>query len=194
MHLFASHEPQGNFLYDPRAYARDPELLKRLLTLDVRKQQAAAELMNGQILKHNFYARRTPVKKPLPQDDQWLPFCWMMYTEDTAYKGLSDAVAKVEVGKEVVFREDDSKGVVSFIKNPLSQAVVDVLDGKNTIRDILKRVQAKHPSASRNQIGDAFVSIYSALHLHNWMLLRDPKIKPFLSATELQKRFLAMHP
>ena len=72
-HWFFGRHPKGNELYRAEGTISDPQLLKQVQALPLPQQQAVAELMDGTIARHEFYAARRKPALPCIDDLDMVP-------------------------------------------------------------------------------------------------------------------------
>jgi ubiquinone/menaquinone biosynthesis C-methylase UbiE len=58
LHFIDYNSPHSRVMLKPETYFQDPELLKKLKSMDRRKQEAVCEIMCGSIIKHSFYVSK----------------------------------------------------------------------------------------------------------------------------------------
>lgn len=170
LQLFGRHELLGNALYQPETYIKNEMLLAEVKMLDIKRQQAIAELLHGRITKHVCYLSKHQIKRPAPEDLAVIP----AFTS-TAGNGIYQTMynhVKAAKGK-VVFK---SEGVtIEFPKTQNTELLFKYLDGKRSLKEIFQKVMAS-PSARTGKpsflsLTKEFKEIFAALNSHGWMFL-----------------------
>lgn len=186
VHLFPEHRSFGTRLYDPIFYVH-PSLEPLVRAMPLRDQQALAEILNGKIFKHTFYA--APTQRPVPTLDlDMIPhFAIEMHRMGNDLVGLIDSATDV-----VAVRENDTLAQTMFPKSPHLSAIVKGIDGEKTLREIFRGVidgyAGRKGAPNYPQLLAEFAPMYQALNNFYWMFLRSPGTARLHSYDELQGR------
>lgn len=119
-----------SWLYDPRFFLKDPDILARIVALPPHEQAAVTELVTCAMHKHTFYAvrRDNPVVALLTTRDRdavLIPY----------FAPVLRDVAAASPGASVTHR--DPQGLdISFSVSPPLARVVGLIDGRRTLGEI----------------------------------------------------------
>jgi len=192
--LFPQNDPEGMRLYDPSSYLKDSGTLDVIRHLDARSQQAVAELLHGMIAKHVFYAAKSIPTFPKLENLDYIPFLDILSNRES-YLSLYEVVCK-STERVSIFNEQTQKRL-SFVKTPHAEAIFKYLDGKRSTKEIfdaiLASASAQKTRPSYPRLLEEFKLIFDALSVHNWLFLRDPKVHPFTSIPDMQKRVAQLY-
>lgn len=178
--LFSDDFTQGKKLYTPEYYIRDEKLLARAKALPVPEQQALAELLNGKICKHTFYAAPKMPAPPSLNDPEMVPFFDCSFVP-----GIYEAcVQLVQQSNDVVVMKSQAT-VAAFPKTPNLLTIVKHVDGMRSLGEIHTLAV---PSLSYDAFVKEFSIMYDALNEYHWMLLRHKSIPPYPERKQLQER------
>jgi hypothetical protein len=138
-------------LYDPGLYGQPPQLVAHLAPA---QRQAAAELLNGHMRKHTFYAVRRDDVTPAPpasDDERALP-TWL--------HGGAAVRKQLEAGKSLSFNYE-GLGYQQELA-PAPRALLLAVDGCKTLGQLLDEVQAQFPAESRAGLSATWVQLVEA--------------------------------
>lgn len=183
LELFPDDFTQGKRQYDAGNCIHDAELLKHVRKLPAEQQQALAELLNGKIYKHTFYAKRSHPPLPSITDPDMVPFFNLSFTPES-YQGFADLVNNSV--DQVAMQNGNI--TVTFSKTPHLDLIVAEMDGKRSMGEIYKQVVAQRPSLSHADFLREFAQFYDALNEYHWVILRHKDIPPYLSLTDMHAR------
>ncbi len=186
---------QGRLLYKPSSYIKDPELLAEIEKLPPRNQQAIAELINGSIRKHMFYAMPKKVDPPSVDDLDNIPFFSQEINDKDMHEKLAKSIQESDKS-HVTIKQKEIK--VSLKLTPISRLLFIHMDGNRTFREIYDaiRVACKEqgePEHSDEELGAEFKKIYDVLNQCDLLALRHKSIPPFISRQEIQARVEAQY-
>lgn len=191
-HFLSTGHSEGNRLYDPGSYVTDSKLLARIRRLDARQQNSVAELLHGRMHTHTIYA--SPKEHPVPSIDNLdlIPFLSINFPEDAHdmfYSIACRAVGAITMGPP--------NQQVSFTKTRHTEQLIKHLDGCRTTKTIFDSVIRSYDNDNNTptyaQLLQEMKVIFDAMSIHDWMLLRDPSVKPFQSIESLQARVTNMY-
>lgn len=174
----------GFEFYDPATYIRDPALLERVRSLDIRKQYAIGELLAGNFKKHTFYAARDVMPPPSPDNPSLIPSLSVNIPPKT-YQQLYD-MAKASQGR-MSFPFVLGKANVSV--SPATVAILKYMDGERSLNDIYGQASASE-DLSPEALRKAFAVLYRELCPGLIIFLRDTGVPRYLTSNELQTRFV----
>ena len=150
--------------YDPVPLLPDPRLRARIATLSMLERAALAENLAGNIAAHIVYCTRigeTPVRAD-PFHPDAVPICREMSGEDLA-KGIQPNNTLV-VGLDALR--------VPVPVPPMAGAILRLIDGKRTVRDIAAQLAARGTGAEA--FDRAWRALFPALEAINRLLLAAP--------------------
>lgn len=186
--LFSDDPVYGNLLYSPDPYIKNMELRKQVHSLPMREQQAIAELLNGKIMKHTFYAAKQVIAPPSPENlDMIALFGFDIYSEQ---KNMLELMAQ---DNPIVEFHQSSTGVkMQLPKSPHLAAIIARIDGKRSLREIYRDIM-NNPSTNKlkpnfQSLSVEFLAIYSLFNAYNWLFLRAPDSAPVLYSDSFQAR------
>lgn len=186
--LFSDEHMYGDLLYNPHPYIKNLELREKVGALPLREQQAIAELLNGKIMKHTFYAVKQVIASPSPDDMDMIPlFGFDIYSEQ---KNMLELIAQ---DNPIVEFHQTSTGVkIQLPKSPHLAAILERIDGVRSLREIFRDIM-QSPSSNKlkpnfQTLGSEFALLFSLLNSYNWMFLRAPGSAPVLYSDTFQAR------
>lgn len=192
LHLFAYGQDEGNGLYDPASYIHDEHILDNIRKLSKVRQQAIAELMNGGILMHTFYAARDTDREASINDLDNIPFLNIFLALES-YKSIYEAVKDasgmvgIQLGDKAIY----------FNKTTHAEGIFKYLDGNITLRDIFSKIIAspkyKKSKPTNISLRNEFTEIYASFQKYNFMLLRNKAIKYPKTTRDMKKRVMDMY-
>jgi SAM-dependent methyltransferase len=162
-----------NVRYQPRQYIRDTRLLKKISALPEVDQQAIAELVSGDIIKHTFYCAPGERQPPQITDGEMVPFLWGgRVSHREAYRKLMEA-------PRAPLEFDSLYLTIAYRPATHSALVFKYMDGENTVAEIVQRVAAESDTSDRQAILEEIQAIYAALNPLNLMFLRHRSVESF---------------
>lgn len=186
--LFSDEHVYGDMLYHPDPYIKNMELRKQVQSLPLREQQAIAELLNGKIMKHTFYAAKQVIAPPSPEDlDMIVLFGFDIYSEQ---KNMLELIAQ---DNPIVEFHQTSTGVkIHLPKSPHLAAIIARIDGKRSLREIYRDIM-NNPNTNKlkpnfQSLSVEFSALYSLFNAYNWLFLRAPGSAPVLYSDTFQAR------
>ena len=192
-HFFFDQQSAGNDLYRLESYIQDGSLEDILAGLSLPDKQAAAELMNGRIAKHVFYASRASTPAPAVDVLDNVPFLSLVLSASD-YRGLAQVVKGFQVGAPITLNLKRFGMEIRLLKSAHADEIFKAMDGEKTLGQILREVQASAtppaPLPSLEDLKREFAGIFAAFNKQDLMFLRDKSVPAFLSARQLQERML----
>lgn len=171
----------GDAFYRPETFIRDPELLARIKTLSMKKQQEVAELIGGCIGVHSFFAAERSDVKCDPGDLSLVPIINGILDGKTSYFKLNSIAKSSHPGETItLFKDEDSS--ISLAMTPAKMAFLGLIDGHRTTGQILEMTlasaKARHGPDHHTSLDDLVREIVPMMeNLINAMFLylRDPR-------------------
>ncbi|MDA0781267.1 MAG: class I SAM-dependent methyltransferase [Rickettsiales bacterium] len=181
----------GNNLYNIEAYIGNRHLRDNFEKLSVAEKQAAAELINGKIIKHSFLASKIKSKTPSTSDHNNIPFLSVLMN-DGSYKAIYEVVKNCSLNEVVTCKVHNME--VRFRNTKNAGLLFKYIDGKRTIGEIFKAVRGEYPKnekkPSLDELQEEFDKIFKAFVLYDWMYLRNKNIPPVMNVQNIQKRLV----
>lgn len=176
--LWPEQVGMGQNYYNPAMYLRDPDLAARAARLSPREQEALAELLSGQIIRHIFYAARTPRPVPQPEDLDLIPIM-----NQAMYDQQERACQMIRESTDMVYISQVLAGVkVIFPKLPYMDAILKRIDNVTSTRDIFRAIIKEHAhkkdAPTYQSLSFAFAAMYRAMHNYGWLWLRAANTMP----------------
>ncbi len=188
VHLFSREHPQGNRLYDPRGYIKDPEAREQVSKLSIREQQALAELLHGEIRCHVFYAMREVPSVASLDDPDMVPSFAISYLSSGKIEGEPlEAIKNAE--ETITFMNDITRRGVKFKATPNAYAIIKHIDSRKTVREIIAAVQSeageKYPP-SADMLMQELQHIYNAFRIQDWIFVRHKDVPMYKRWPQMQ--------
>jgi 2-polyprenyl-3-methyl-5-hydroxy-6-metoxy-1,4-benzoquinol methylase len=172
-----------SLLYRPEfVFGRDPEVMAHINAHDLPTRQAIAELAHGNLSRHIFYAVKTVRPAPDLTDPDMIPFFYMQYFHGP------DLAAQVRPNQPLVLQPP---ATTLRITVPYSAYLADslrLLDGQNTIGDILDGLCALYTAATRTDVQHKLATTLSQLEEADVLLCRHRSVPAFTAERDLQQR------
>ncbi len=187
-----SGSPGTRMQYDPLRFVRDAKLRDKLQGMDLREQQAIAEILFGDIRKHTFYATIDAGPRIASADDPGMAPYFTL--EEIDGQALARACAG-SAGKPVQITLDQSKVSFSLQPERISKSLFESIDGNSTLEQIIHRTGERFTSETGNHAGpeeirQAFLRAYEVLNTFDLLLLRHESIPAYPFVRELHTLML----
>jgi hypothetical protein len=140
-------------IYDPSVYGQAPQMIAHL---SPAQRQAAAELLNGHLRKHTFYAARAedvPATPPASDDERAVP-TWLHVDPAGGLRRQIESGKPLSLNYEGLGYEQELA--------PAPRALLLAVDGRRTLREILDDVQPRFPAQSRADLRTTWVRLVEA--------------------------------
>lgn len=172
-------------MYRPETFLRDKDLLDMLPT-NPRERQAIAELIGGQIGRHELYIAKRSDTVAVIDDLDNVPFFFPKPPRElgVVLQGQAGQVATIDRGAGVQIR---------FKLRPWTTAVLGLMDGQRSLSEIFAEVRQR-PEASQvtdAELLDDFRPTFAVFNRIDAMLLRHREVPAFSDHKELQARAFA---
>ncbi|MSO71037.1 MAG: class I SAM-dependent methyltransferase [Alphaproteobacteria bacterium] len=163
---FQRKTPVYRLQYDPAYHVEDAQLLQTIRRRPLIEQQAVAEILDGTIGLHTFYASRRAAQAALGPD--MIPFFAYSDVEALARAAVERKVAKLSIdlwnGKTLRYR-----------CAPHTLALLAAIDGKRSCGQILAEKSTGDANACTQEL-ERLLRFFNDL---DWMLLRHANVPPF---------------
>jgi hypothetical protein len=159
--------------------------------LPLRRQQAIAELMAGDLIKHSFYVAPGPRKKPDPTDLACIPYFPAMFTgQANVYHYFHQMVNQTD--KPIIQVQNQGRNAV-LKRTPHLGELFQFMDGKRTTGEIFEAIATQQksngqPVPTPPELLKEFGMLYERLNYFQWLLLRHQGAATMKSPAEMQKR------
>ncbi|MFO0109694.1 MAG: class I SAM-dependent methyltransferase [Alphaproteobacteria bacterium] len=189
LHMFSDDFSLSGGLYKPSTYIRDENVLKRANALSQTEQQQLSEILHAKIYKHSFYAAKRRPPSPDPDNLDVIP----LFSFDI-FDGRERVADIIRDAPDMAVRISQEATGVSVIlaKTPHLEAMVRLIDGKRSLREIFRKIMdapgSKKTKPNFQTLHYEFKALYNAFHHFNWMYLRCKESSPVLYPDEMQKR------
>gem|GEM_PF-5030758 len=189
--LLYENQGAGSFLYDPVMYIHNEEMLESIYSLPVRDQQAIAELLNGRIERHIFYAAREVRPQP---DSYMLDFIPSLPLTTTTVKADYQRAlhAATVPGDIVVIRVNGFNADIVVRKTRHIEEFFRHFDGKRTLREIYDMIIDTMPVDTVNygMLSEEFKDLFVSMSKCDYLLMRHNTVSAYRSAEDIQKSML----
>lgn len=158
--------PELRARYRPKFVVTDPELLTKVLQLPLPEQQAVAELYNGSITRHEFFASR--------RADSAASFDCL---ENVPFFGIATAAMGTELTEQLWDIRFTQAVRIRVQPSPLAAAFVKLVDGQRTLAEILETLTTTTTGGTTTEIYNAMREAYELLNLADVLLLRHQSVE-----------------
>ncbi len=176
---------QGRAQYMAESFLRHAGLLNKIRKLPRRQQQAIAELLAGNLNRHNCYVARDSDRIASPDDLKNVPFYFLTHPGDIAawmdqHPGQNVSVTSTLYQSPVLIRTEQ-----------YTKHLFKYLDGERSLKEIFdevrRDVKLDEKQLSNDELLRQFKPIYERFNDVGWMLLRHRSVGKFRSLMEMQK-------
>ncbi|HUT59312.1 MAG TPA: methyltransferase [Phycisphaerae bacterium] len=174
VHLATFDATERSLLTSGVAY-QDPKLAELLAPLPVRDRQAVLELLGGVIFRHILFATVEANTVASPDHLDNTPFFHLMpglgrVLHEQAHKAHGPGRLTVNLQHGHSLSVPVGRYTAPILKH---------LDGRTSVRDIVKAVREEHPSRpSRDDVLAEFRALYDVLSFWDLLLLRHSSVDP----------------
>ncbi|MCC7421170.1 MAG: class I SAM-dependent methyltransferase [Planctomycetaceae bacterium] len=158
-------------LYNPLLFATDPALRESLQALPREKQQAAAELMNGAIIKHAFWATPSADTGIDRRDPDNIPFFGRFANLNNVRECLIKAETpncriSVKLGGGITVNVD-------IARVPVVVQFAGLIDNRRTMGEIVETIRNQYQTRPEpEQVWNALLQAMDILQSYDLILLR----------------------
>lgn len=183
---FQDDSTSGAHLYNPKRIVMSEQAQKEIDKLDIKDQQALAELLAGNINKHTFYAGRKPATLPDPNDEDFIPSVNYLFSVN-----MKSLLKMVLIAQDKYIMCTNQKGNHDIIVEvtPSAGALIIAMDGKRTIRQIIDQVSAA-TNLPRDEVKSHFLKLYYDLTAHDIIFLRHSSVPQYDNLDQIQMNTL----
>lgn len=160
--------------YNPTLYIQHEGMRNKVLALPQREQQHIAEILNSSMIMHVFYAGNSKDCVASVENKRLVPFHFPKLQAN-----IKIAAAMEKVGSGVL--SGKRQGIqVKIEVTPVSTVIMRLIDGKNSISEIIKKTEKKlrkkNIRCNTDAIWQTFKKLYEQLNGVDWMLLRSQRV------------------
>ena len=180
-------------LYKPECYSASPLLNSISAPKTEPQRHAIAELMNGNMCKHSFYAAKQPKQAAQLADDMVISYGPMQWLFIHYLDTLLPLLAKAAVGEriEVSPRPFATAPSLQITKAVHTEMLLRLINGEYSVGQIIHTV-TQQTGASVGQVGEQLAMLYSQLRARQMVFLRHASIPPYINASQIIQRFNAL--
>lgn len=150
--------------YEPRNFVSDKELLARFAMIERPQREAIAEIMVGDIRKHEFFLARQPKRGATLADGELAL---------RSFGSLLDNAAKLAAsmipGRTVRYTDPDY--TLQIACTPITKLIYAHMDGATPLRSLRKRILRSVPGATPAQVDHELKVVYQQLHPRGYLYL-----------------------
>ena len=179
----------GGNLYEPGAYLHDEQMLESIGRLTPREQHAVAELLNGRIDKHTFYAVRSARPEPDASMLDFIPsFPVTTTTVGADYRNAWQAA--VAPGDFAVIGVNGFNANVTVRKTPHTADFFRYLDGQRTLQEIYDSIIAANQGEALDygMLSAEFEGLFSAMRKCDYLPMRHKSVPAYRTGEDIQQR------
>ena len=185
----------GNGAYLPEAYTNSPLLLKLCATKPETERQAIAELMQGSMIKHHFYAMHHTGREAQFADDMVINLTFRQQLYPDFIPAIQDALRAVPVGNsaEANVRSTITMPNIWITHNTHTVALLGAIDNTRTIGEMVVSVSAA-ANADAAVVRDDLELLYNELFQRQRVFLRHKDVPPYIHYKEINARLATIPP
>lgn len=179
----------SDIYYQPEVYTQDPLLLASFADKTARERHAIAELMNGDMHKHHFYAAKQPKIPAAFADDMVISWGVVLSLVPQWVSIMQQALASVAIGQTVQEPDLGRGGAprMHLTKSVHTEALLGMIDDEKSIGRIVgKRVEKTN--APPSQVRADLEQLYRELFTNKRVFLRHKSIPPYITAAGIVHR------
>lgn len=152
-------------LYDPIHLLNDQDLIDHVASLDVKTRQSVGELMNGNIIRHDFFLGwdKNSVAS-LDDHNHTLIAVGSMYKQ-------APKIAESMVDGRIINYEDDSHLELQIESDPVAKIVYTEMNGRTSLKKLYQRIRREIPAISDHSAKQQVRRIYDLLHSYGYLYL-----------------------
>ena len=177
---FIGNYNRNKIAYNPALYLPQGELLEKILAKPKEEQQAIAELIAGDMVKHSFYlSYEGEGSIASPENLELVPYFRNLELKSfiiNNYKKFKNSRVKLEIKGRGYLELEFTNEIV---------ALVEKIDGRKSIKEILNEI-----GKDSKRYFKSFKKLYYRLFQFELMLLKSKKFPLLLNQKQLQNRFL----
>ncbi|MFZ4541921.1 MAG: hypothetical protein ACOYNL_08995, partial [Rickettsiales bacterium] len=180
-------ETTDDSLYTPQSYTNSADVMALVTPKTAREHHTIAELMNGNIAKHYFYASKQPKAPAQFEDDMVIAYGPMMCLFNFV-PPFVEALKNLPIGQRVDGNPRPFNAPILFITR--TRHVVELLpmiDGVRSIGTLVAQV-AKASGAPVAEVRADLETLYKELRTRQTVFLRHESLAPYKTGPEITAR------
>lgn len=179
----------SDIYYQPEVYTRDPQLLASFASKTLPERHAIAELLNGDMHKHHFYAAKQPKTPAAFDNDMVISWGMVQSLVPQWVPIMQQALGQVAVGQVVQEPDLGRNGAprMTITKGIHTEALLGMLDDQKTIGRIVERVADKAKVAP-SHVRAELEQLCRELFANKRVFLRHKSIAPYITGAEIVQR------
>lgn len=178
-------EWSGRAAYMPETYTKSPLIRAIVAEKPERERQTIAELMNGTIRKHFFYASKRHLPAATFDEEMFVILSLRQTTYPDFIPTLCAELAPLAVGDQLYQTVTTLRAPVLIVtKNTHTIALLEQFLETQTIGEWIDLV-TKKTTAKRADVRTDLEQLYEELHRCLRVYLRHPSVPPYRSAMEV---------
>jgi ubiquinone/menaquinone biosynthesis C-methylase UbiE len=155
--------------YDPLKYLNSDALRDGVAPLDLRKRQALAEMMVGDIRMHEFFLARQPNRTASLADDSLA-----MRSYGLLLANAARIAAEMVPAPGAVVNLSDQRFALSIACTPVAKVAYAHMDGASSLQTVRQRAQTVCPGMTPEMVNRELEQIYAQLHAKACLYLLAP--------------------
>ncbi len=188
---FVFGENHQEVLLNPAIHITDPEFVAQAKTIPIPDQQHVADLLFGLNSKQTFYVTNGPVPEELTiEDTSLIPSISMVSAIAPSTAKDTANVMRNTKEEKATFAFPNYPIHVTFTLHETTADLLEAIDGKRSIDEIVDRVKQQHPTLSRDEVMQQFHKFYDECRLQLVLVLRHEDGAKIPDVSTLQMRGL----
>ncbi len=176
-------------LYHPESYNNDETMRAIFSTKSPRERHEIAELMNGNIAKHHFYATKEPKSAAAFADDMVITYGPMQWLFTHLLAGFIPTLESMQLGERMSGKchPFELSPPLILTKTRHVIALMGAIDGKRSIGSIvadIAKISGDSPAAIRHDLE----LLYHEYRTRQIVFLRHESIPPYKSGRDIIAR------
>lgn len=182
-----------NRYYAPEHYSASPLLRSIFAAKPLREQRTIAELMNGNMSKHYFYAAKEPKHAARFADDMVIDYGATQHLCMDFLTPLLQLLERTAPGERVQISVMPMEGAPPLLltKTRFVGTLLPMIDGKRSIGAMIASVSAGSGAAPETVRADLELLV-SELRCRQMIFLRHESIPPYLNGKQIVARLQAL--
>jgi SAM-dependent methyltransferase len=162
--LYLQSFPVKSERYDPTGLVSSESISSHLRSMALPRQQAIAEMLRCDLIKHEFYlTRRENTVASLNNEDNGILLFWTMFRQ---HQTIAE---KMIPGK--TFTVTDGEHKIDIKCSETLKVMFTYMDGMTPLKKIYELARKAVPSASLKDVRQELMDIYSVLHPRDYVYL-----------------------
>lgn len=193
LHTLLCENTSGHYRYDPLRSIDNKTLHEVIEALPMREQQAIAELMYSNIVKHSFYGTKFTTPSAEFAEDM-VPLFFSQALQARMQARLLEHITQCPTGKTLRI-PFSNEFVMQIPCHSHTTALFSAIDQKRSVRAIIDYVieheRLEKTTQNKDMLYLQLRDLYKGLHEHHFMLLQHESTPTMPDVSRLQKKSLA---